>query len=76
MKLKVGDMVMITKSEGEWNWVSDMDKWDGKVVEITAVWEDDCINFDGSGMWIWSFKDGHFTPVEDKRVKRSSSLFK
>lgn len=55
----VGDWVTITKSDTNWNGA--MTKWDGKQVQITQVFNNDEIKFEGHGSWYWSYKQGHFT---------------
>lgn len=65
-KFKVGDWVQITKSDT--NWTFSMNKFIGEIVQITNIISNDYIQFEDSGIWHWSYKDGHFKKVD-------SSLF-
>jgi len=60
---KVGDKVIITKSKD--NWGNSMDRYDGKIVEITKVTNNDNIRFKGDDGWSWNYSNGHFQPVDN-----------
>lgn len=55
---KVGDWVVITKSDT--NWVDEMDDFVGKCVRISNIIIDDEVIFQGNGKWSWIYSDGHF----------------
>jgi len=54
---KRGDWVVITKSRQ--NWSRMMDRFVGKVVQITSINKNQ-IDFVDCGIWGWCFKNGHF----------------
>lgn len=69
---RVGDKVIITKSDR--NWASLMDKYDGKIVIVASTHEESRIQFDDCGDWIWNFLQGHFriaTPEEISNYEKS-----
>jgi hypothetical protein len=55
---KVGDWVVITKSDEDW--VEKMDKFVGKCVQITLMTKDGGICFLNDENWNWKYKEGHF----------------
>ena len=57
LDFRVGQWVRITKSSS--NWAPQMDVFDGKIVQITAI-KYGCIQFKGSGLYCWILKDKHF----------------
>lgn len=61
-KFKVGDWVKITKSDSNWN--SQMDKFDGQIVQITSITSDNSIRFENDGTWQWEYKNNHFVKVD------------
>lgn len=67
----VGDYVKITKSK--LNWASQMDSYDGKIVQITKIIQDDIddnleIRFKDSGNWHWTFDDRHFVKCDTPKT--------
>lgn len=69
---KAGDKVIITKSDR--NWVTLMDKYDGKIVIVVSTHEESRIQFDDCGDWVWNFLQGHFriaTPEEISNYEKS-----
>jgi hypothetical protein len=61
-KFKVGDWVKITKSDSNWN--SQMDKFDGQIVQITSITSDNSIRFENDGTWQWEYKNNHFVKAD------------
>lgn len=57
-KPQVNDWVVITKSKENWN--SEMNKYDGRVVQVIKVPYEGCINFKDDGGWTWRTSDNHF----------------
>jgi hypothetical protein len=60
-KYKVGDKVQIIKSKE--NWCDYMDKFVGRIVEITNVndyYDEFQIKFKDHGGWTWTSYDKHF----------------
>ena len=56
---KIGDYVEITKSST--NWVSDMDQYVGKVVELIRTEGSGRFKIkEDGGRWMWVYGDGHF----------------
>lgn len=69
---RVGDKVIITKSDR--NWASLMDKYDGKIVIVVSTHEESRIQFDDNGDWVWKFSKNHFriaTPEEISNYEKS-----
>ena len=65
VKFEVGDWVIITKSNQNWN--DCMDRYVGKVVKITSISSSTSIEFEGSKYWSFLATNGHFrhaTPIE------------
>ena len=63
---KIGDWVRITNSGC--NWASAMGRHDGKIVQVTNVFEcGDRIEFEDSGCWDYRFSHGHFKPIEQPK---------
>lgn len=65
-KFKVGDWVKITKSDSNWN--SQMDKFDGQIVQITYITSDNSIRFKNDGTWQWEYKNNHFVKVDGPKA--------
>lgn len=59
--LNIGDYVQITKSKI--NWSFKMDKFDGAVVCITEVKDNNKIRFNNDDGWEWLYSDNHFKKV-------------
>lgn len=66
-KFKVGDYVIITYSEKNWN--EGMNEYIGNIVEITSIYSSSdsfshvdgtAITFKNDGGWEWCYEDGHF----------------
>jgi len=68
---KVGDWVVIINS-GK-NWVSEMNKRTGKVVQLTNVVGNDCIGFADDGSWTWSYSDGHFRKATKAEILKATA---
>ena len=70
---KVGDWVEITKSNK--NWASSMDKFVGKKVQITDVWNNGWgIRFnEDSYRFSWNYYQGHFIPCESQMHSKSGA---
>lgn len=67
-KIKVGDWVKIINSGR--NWVTDMSKMAGKIVQVTAVsdtYRGQIIYFEGGDRFSWCEWDGHFKRVHNKK---------
>ncbi len=62
---KVGDKVIITKSNIDW--VEPMDKYHGLIVEIQEYYQWDptrnCIRFKNSAGFVWCYEEKHFKRV-------------
>lgn len=61
-KFKVGDWVKITQSD--YNWGPQMNKFDGKIVQITKMLNDHTIRFEGDEGYEWNFSHGHFVKAD------------
>ena len=70
---RVGDRVIITKSNINWDGRGDMDKYIGLELTISSI----CPNGDfaqfekakgtvGINMWTWNFRQGHFKLINKK----------
>jgi len=66
---KVGDWVVITKSDT--NWVDEMDDFVGKCVRISNIIIDDEVIFQGNGKWSWIYSDGHFRKALPHEIPRT-----
>ena len=67
----VGDYVKITKSKR--NWAAQMDSYDGKIVQITKIIQDNIddvleIRFKDCASWHWTFDDGHFVKCDTPKT--------
>lgn len=68
-EFKVGDKVIITKSNKSWNQA--MDIYDGTIVEIINLREynnEIYINFKNGGSWVWQYTQGHFKPLLEHKI--------
>ena len=68
---KVGDRVIITKSNE--NWCESMDRYDGVELTISSIGRyGDFAQFEkakgtvGINMWTWNFRQGHFKLINKK----------
>lgn len=69
---KVGDWIVITKSNTNWSCL--MDQFVGKCVQITR-YDGYSVKFKDSGHWFWFLGHGHFreaTPEEIAKEKGES----
>jgi hypothetical protein len=68
---KVGDWIVITA--GNDNWVSDMNKFIGNVVQITKTREGKYTEFVGFEGWSWNLSEGHFRKAELHEIPKKST---
>lgn len=64
-KIKVGDMVEITRSRKNWN--INMNVYIGRKVIVTKCYNGNYIEFEGSGNWQWSYSDKHFNIINQEK---------
>lgn len=79
---KVGDWVRLIKQRTKWNAEGYMDHYDGRVVQITDVYDCNRIRFNGDdenvwrcnyhvkdrGYWVFDYSDGSFEPCDPPTV--------
>lgn len=65
---KVGDWVVITKSDS--NWADEMNDFVDKCVQVTKVMDDDSIKFENDKAWSWVYSDGHFRKALPNEIAR------
>lgn len=68
LNIKKDDWVVITKGHSDWG--SCMDSFIGKIVQITKLYDEDRINFNNDGGWIWRYKNGHFRKAESHEIPK------
>lgn len=77
-KFKVGDKVMITRSEE--NWCDEMNEFVGKIATLTKARGSKGTHFDidlDNSEWAWSDKDGHFRkPTQEELVSTEPTPIK
>jgi len=67
-EFKVGDYVVITKSNE--NWTDDMNKFNGKIVKITSIESDNRIHFNGDENWCFKHSQGHYRHATQAEIQQ------